>query len=125
MFRRMISKAPGKEGTRPLTIPHKRDRLLLGALHVLLCWRLEPTFASSSHGFRPGGGCVTCFIDLENLKSVEGLILLDIKSCFDEVPHERLIRNVDELNLDYRVRRLLVNYLSTKIKDKEGADYMR
>jgi len=77
-----IPKPNGK--LRPLGIPSFRDKLLQTVLKLILEAIYEPTFAESSHGFRPERSCHTA---LEQIKSkmtgtrwwVEG----DIKGFFD------------------------------------------
>lgn len=51
-----IPKASGK-GTRPLGIASPRDKIVQGAMLLILEAIFEPTFSTHSHGFRPNRGC--------------------------------------------------------------------
>ncbi len=93
---------------RPLGIPSFRDKLLQTVLKLILEAIYEPTFAESSHGFRPERSCHTA---LEQIKSkmtgtrwwVEG----DIKGFFDHVNHEVLLRILSKRITDKRFLHLI------------------
>src|SRR5713226_3915352 len=93
---------------RPLGIPSFRDKLLQTVLKLILEAIYEPTFAESSHGFRPERSCHTA---LEQIKSkmtgtrwwVEG----DIKGFFDHVNHETLLRILNKRITDKRFLHLI------------------
>ncbi len=101
-----IPKPNGK--LRPLGIPSFRDKLLQTVLKLILEAIYEPTFAESSHGFRPERSCHTA---LEQIKSkmtgtrwwVEG----DIKGFFDHVDHEILLRILNKRITDKRFLHLI------------------
>lgn len=101
-----IPKPNGK--LRPLGIPSFRDKLLQTVLKLILEAIYEPTFAESSHGFRPERSCHTA---LEQIKSkmtgtrwwVEG----DIKGFFDHVHHETLLRILSKRITDKRFLHLI------------------
>ena len=57
-----IPKAGGK-GQRGLGIPNVVDRMVQEAVRQVLEPLYEPTFHSSSHGFRPGRGCQTAIAE--------------------------------------------------------------
>src|SRR5260221_2607109 len=85
-----------------------RHNLLQPVLKLILEAIYEPTFAESSHGFRPER---TCHTALEQIKSkrdgtrwwVEG----DIKGFFDHVNHEVLLRIVSKRITDKRFLHLI------------------
>jgi retron-type reverse transcriptase len=52
-----IPKANG--GKRPLTIAPPRDKIVQEAIRMILEAIYEPSFAETSHGFRPGKSCHT------------------------------------------------------------------
>ena len=101
-----IPKPNGK--FRPLGIPSFRDKLLQTVLKLILEAIYEPTFAETSHGFRPERSCHTA---LEQVKRdmtgtrwwVEG----DIKGFFDHVNHETLLRIVGKRITDKRFLHLI------------------
>ena len=101
-----IPKPNGK--FRPLGIPSFRDKLLQTGLKLILEAIYEPTFADTSHGFRPERSCHTA---LEHVKRemtgtrwwVEG----DIKGFFDHVNHKTLLRILGKRITDKRFLHLI------------------
>lgn len=90
---------PKKNGKlRPLSIPCMKDRAMQ-ALHLLA---LEPvaeiTATPDSYGFRTHRSCQDaieqCFKILCRKKSPGWILDADIKSCFDEINHEWIIKNI-------------------------------
>jgi RNA-directed DNA polymerase len=116
-IRRVHIPKPGSAETRPLGIPTVRDRVAQAALvHVL-----EPIFerdkSPTSYGFRPGRGAQ------QALGRVEGLLAggygyvvdADLKSYFDTIPHDRLLRRVGEKVSDGRLLGLIESFLKAGI----------
>ncbi len=64
--RRWIPK-PGSKEKRPLGIPTVRDRVVQGALRLVLEPIFERDFAEHSYGFRPGSGCREALERVEEL----------------------------------------------------------
>jgi RNA-directed DNA polymerase len=97
-LRRVHIPKSGKQTTRPLGIPAMIDRAMQ-ALHLLA---LEPvaetTGDRSSYGFRRGrsthDAIGRCFQLLARKDAVQWILDCDVKSCFDEISHEWLIRNI-------------------------------
>jgi len=93
---------------RPLGIPSFRDKLLQTVLKLILEAIYEPTFAETSHGFRPERSCHTA---IEHVKRdmtgtrwwVEG----DIKGFFDNMNHETLLRILGKRITDQRFLHLI------------------
>lgn len=91
-----IEKKNGK--LRPLSIPTMTDRAHQ-ALHTLA---LQPVAESqadrNSYGFREGRSCADaigqCFITLAKKASPQWVLEGDIKSCFDEISHPWLTKNI-------------------------------
>ena len=84
---------PKKDGgKRPLGVPNWTDKLLQGALKIILDAYYEPQFSTHSHGFRPRRGCHTALAEIHRTFAgtnwfVEG----DIKGCFDNIDHQILV----------------------------------
>ena len=84
---------PGSKEKRPLGIPAVRDRMVPGALRHVLEPIFEADMAEHSYGFRPGRGAKDALRRVDYLlKAGPGwIVAADLKSCFDTIPHERLL----------------------------------
>lgn len=92
-------------GKRPIANPSFTDKMVQEALRMLLEAYYEPRLRDSSHGFRPGRGCHTALKHVRQkfvgkVWFIEG----DIKGCFDNIDHRRLL---DILSGDIKDGRLL------------------
>jgi RNA-directed DNA polymerase len=107
-----IPKAGSKE-TRPLGIPTVRDRVVQGAVRMVMEPIFEREFAPTSYGFRPGRGCKDALREVERLLN-EGhhhIVDVDIKGYFDNIPHDALMRLVKERVADGKVLGLIEGFL--------------
>ena len=110
---------PGSTETRPLGIPTVRDRVVQNALRHVLEPILERQFAEHSYGFRPNRGCK------DALRRVDGLIKagykytvdVDLKSYFDTIPHDRLVKELRKYVADNSVIGLVGQFLQAEILD--------
>lgn len=85
-----IPKSNGKE--RPLSIPSFRDKLLQEVIRMFLEAIYEPNFSEFSHGFRPGRSCHTALKQAKiYFTGAKWFIEGDIKGCFDNIDHDKLI----------------------------------
>ncbi len=97
-LRRVHIPKPGKKTTRPLGIPAMIDRSMQ-ALHLLALEPIaETTGDRNSYGFRKGrsthDAIGRCFQLLSKRASPKWILDCDVKSCFDEISHEWLVRHV-------------------------------
>lgn len=112
-------------GKRKLGIPSVRDRVVQDCLRDILEKIFEPTFSEHSHGFRPKRGCFTALRDLFLQMRSGGVFIVDvdIKKCFDTIPHEPLIDAVAEEVADGSVLNLIRIFLTAPID--EGYRYVQ
>ena len=114
-------------GTRQLGIPNVQDRLILQAIHLQLSPLWEAGFSEHSYGFRPNRSAH------DAVRAAQGFIQagkrwvvdIDLKSFFDEVNHDRLMRLVGEQVRDKRLLRLIGNYLRAPMQAADGSRQKR
>lgn len=118
--RRVWIPKPGTTEKRPLGIPAVRDRSVEGALRQVLEPIFERDFAEHSYGFRPGRGPAQAVARVEELiKEGRGVCVdVDLKSYFDTIPHEQLMRLVKERIVDGRVLELLEQCLGAGVLEE-------
>lgn len=104
---------PGSKEKRPLGIPTVRDRVVQKALLTTLEPIFERDFAEQSYGFRPGRGCKDALRRVDQLLKLDygWVVDADLKSYFDTIPHEQLLKRIEEKVADGRVLELIRKYL--------------
>lgn len=92
--RRVYIDKPGTNKKRPLGISCLEDKVVERAIAKLLVAVYEPKFLECSFGFRPGRNCHQAVSTL--LKHIKGctsyIVEADIRSCFDTIDHDWMIR---------------------------------
>jgi RNA-directed DNA polymerase len=110
-----IPKGDGR--TRPLGIPAVKDRIVQTATKLVIEPIFEAVFCASSYGFRPGRGCRDALREVDHLIK-EGFTFVvdaDLESCFDSIPHERLMERVAERISDGCVFDLIRSWLAADV----------
>src|SRR4030042_6142098 len=90
---------PKPDGTkRPLGIPTVRDRVVQAATKLVIEPIFEADFKECSYGFRPKRGATGALeaIRLAGNRGYRYVVDADIKSYFDEIPHEKLLKLVEQ-----------------------------
>lgn len=111
--RRVLIPKPGSNEKRPLGIPTVRDRVVQKALLATIEPIFEREFAEQSYGFRPGRSCIDALRRVDHLLKAEysWVVDADLQKYFDTIPHESLMRLVEEKIADGRVLKLIGKYL--------------
>lgn len=113
-----IPKGNGK--TRTLGIPTIRDRVVQGALKLILEVIFEADFQEGSYGYRPNKTQHQALNKVchEIIKGKTKIINLDLKAYFDTVKHDKLLMKIAERIADDKIMKLVRMIL--KASGKEG-----
>lgn len=105
---------PKKNGKmRPLGIPTFDDKLLQEVIRMILEAIYEGQFENTSNGFRPNKSCHTALNKIQKtFTGVKWFIEGDIKSFFDNINHNILIKILEERIKDDRFIRLIRKFLN-------------
>jgi RNA-directed DNA polymerase len=107
--RRVFIPKPGRQELRPLSIPTVRDRIVQAAIKIVIEPIFEADFQPSSFGFRPrraAHDALQVLID-ECWRGTRWVVETDIASCFEEIPHDRLMQAIEDRICDRKLLRLL------------------
>lgn len=114
--RRVYIPKPGSDKMRPLGIPTHEDKIVQMAMTKILTAIYEPHFLEYSYGFRTQRNChkalatITYFLEY---KRTNYIVDADIKSFFDNVNHEWLIKFIEHRISDEKFVRLLKRILKS------------
>ena len=111
---------PGSHEKRPLGISTVRDRVAQAALRHVLEPIFEREFAEQSYGFRPGRGCKDALREVDRLLRAGShwVVDVDLKSYFDTIPKDKLMKRVEEKVSDGRIKEMLQGYLNQEVMDE-------
>ena len=105
---------------RPLGISNLEDKMVEAAVKRTLEPIYEAIFEDSSYGYRPGSSQHQCLDELGRTiqqKKVSYVVEADIKSFFDRVNHEWMVKFLRHRIGDERVIRLIVRMLKSGIME--------
>jgi group II intron reverse transcriptase/maturase len=119
--RRSYIPKPGSEKGRPLGISSFEDKLVELALKRVLEPIYETIFETSSYGYRPGcsqHGCLDALGRTIQQRRVNHVVEADIKSFFDKVNHEWMLKFLGRRIGDQRIVRLIGRMLKGGILEE-------
>ncbi|MEI6210401.1 MAG: group II intron reverse transcriptase/maturase [bacterium] len=122
-LKRVYIDKPGSVEKRPLGIPTVRDRTVHGAVKQVVEPIFEAGFAANSYGFRPGRGCKDALREVQRLLDAgwTQVVDVDIKSFFDTIDHELLMKQIEARISDGRLLDLMRLFLKQGVLD--GTEY--
>jgi RNA-directed DNA polymerase len=117
--RRVWIDKPGSKEKRPLGIPTVRDRVAQTALRNVLEPIFERDFAAQSYGFRPQRSTKQALRKVDALLKAgyTQVVDADLKNYFETIPHQPLLKRVEEKVSDGRVLKLLATYLEQGVME--------
>jgi RNA-directed DNA polymerase len=117
--RRYIPKADGRQ--RPLGIAAIEDKIVQSAVVMILTPIYEAEFLGFSYGFRPGRSQHDALDALAfgiKGRSIRWVLDADIRSFFDTISHDWLIRFLEHRIGDRRIIRLVQKWLKAGVLDQ-------
>lgn len=122
LLRRVWIPKPGKDEKRPLGIPAVIDRIIQEVLRIIIEPIIEAQFFKHSYGFRP---MRDAHMALERTTSIchdtgyHWIIEGDIKGCFDNINHTKLIKQLWHMGIhDRRILMIIKKMLKAGIMDE-------
>jgi len=116
---------PGKY--RGLGIPCLSDRLVQMSVKLILEPIFDAHFKDCSFGFRPGRGPLDAIATAAGYMNpnygYDWVIEADLRSCFDNINHNRLLDQVKQLVPDRRIRVLLNGFLKAGVLESGRVHY--
>jgi len=122
--RRVFIEKEGKKELRPLGIPAYEDKLVQSVMAAILTEIYEPRFYDFSYGFREGRNCHDAIKSLNKILKgkTNWVIDADIKSFFDTVDHDWMIKFLEHEIADKNFIRYIKRFLKSGIM--ESGKYM-
>ncbi|MBK8575649.1 MAG: group II intron reverse transcriptase/maturase [Elusimicrobia bacterium] len=121
--RKWIPKGTDPTRRRPLGIPVTEDKVLQKAVARILELIWEPQFYRLSYGYRPGRGArdaVRFLTRKLQFGRYKWVVEADLRSYFDSLSHEWLIKMLERRIDDRRFLRLIRKWLKAGVLEEDG-----
>jgi len=117
--RRTYIEKEGKNQTRPLGIPAYEDRLVQGVIAEVLDVAYDTKFYDFSYGFREGrdGHMAIKYLDEILMGKTSWVVDADIKSFFDNVDHDWMMKFLEHDIADKNLLRYIKRFLNAGIME--------
>jgi RNA-directed DNA polymerase len=112
-----IEKSNGK--LRPLGIPTIKDRVVQMSCKMVIESIFETDFSDSSHGFRPEKNATGAIVQIKTYLK-QGLTEVydaDLSAYFDTIPHDKLLKALEERISDHDLLRLIKMWLQSPVSE--------
>lgn len=116
--RRVYIPKDGSSKMRPLGISCYEDKLVENAVAQILTLVYEPKFYPCSFGFRPGRNChmaVREIIEMVQYRKTSYVVEADIRSYFDTIPHDWLMKMLEHDIADRRFLEIIYRFLKAGV----------
>lgn len=116
-LRAFIIKNKKKKTRRPLGIPAVRDRVAQEVIRQIISPCFEPFFSKWSFGFMPNRNCHQAVRAIINFRKQGFIHVLDadIKSFFDNIPHELIMKLVADKIADGNILKIIHRFLKAGV----------
>ena len=118
--RRVYIPKDGSRKMRPLGISCYEDKLVENAVAQILTMVYEPKFYPCSFGFRPGRNChmaVREIIEMVQYRKTNYVVEADIRSYFDTIPHDWLMKMLEHDIADRRFLEIIRRFLKAGVRE--------
>jgi RNA-directed DNA polymerase len=118
-----IPKRDGRK--RPLGIPTVIDRVVQAAVRIVIEPIFEAGFEDCSYGFRPKRSARQACAEIYKLLNFgcEQVIDADLKSYFETIPHQRLMRLIAEKICDGNILKLIRGWANYYVHTNAGKSF--
>lgn len=110
-----------KGGTRSLSVGNFREKIVQENMRIVLNTIFDNKISEHFHGFRSNHSCHTAVWEVRNIFSkVNWFVEVDLTKCFDTIPHNLIIQELNKYIEDKAFIDLVYKLLRTGYIDEKG-----